>query len=114
MYEITVDSVTSWNDLGLATHLYNIMMSSVRCLWQVVTGSLAENSGLSAGDVIQQINGRSTDDLSHEEAKQEIVASGNRVNLAIQRWHSLTCYLIYHSNTTVYINSAQTRVMVNI
>jgi C-terminal processing protease CtpA/Prc len=52
---------------------------------KVVPASIAERFGLRAGDAVLQINSRSSDELEHEQAKQEIVASGNSVSLIIQR-----------------------------
>jgi len=52
---------------------------------QVNPGSLAETAGLRAGDAVLHINNRSSDELEHEQAKQEIVASGNSVMLVVQR-----------------------------
>jgi len=52
---------------------------------QVNPGSIAENAGLRAGDAVLQINNRPSDELEHEQAKQEIVASGNHVTFIIQR-----------------------------
>ena len=49
-------------------------------------GSIAENAGLRAGDAVLQINSRPSDELEHEQAKQEIVASGNNVSLIVQRY----------------------------
>jgi len=70
---------------------------------QVNTGSLADNAGLRAGDAVLQINNRPSDELQHEQAKQEIVASGNTVNLVVQRYaaSSLTARPILASETCV-------------
>ena len=38
-----------------------------------------------AGDAVLQINNRASDELEHEQAKQEIIASGNNVFLVVQR-----------------------------
>lgn len=48
-------------------------------------GSIAERAGLQAGDAVLQINNRPSDELEHEQAKQEIVASGNEVFMVVQR-----------------------------
>ena len=58
---------------------------------QVNPGSLAENAGLRAGDAVLQINNRPSDELEHEQAKQEIVAAGNTVTLIMQRYDLTTC-----------------------
>lgn len=54
-------------------------------LQSVNPGSIAEKAGLQAGDAVLQINNRPSDELEHEQAKQEIVASGNEVFLVAQR-----------------------------
>ncbi|KAK3091607.1 hypothetical protein FSP39_021136 [Pinctada imbricata] len=51
----------------------------------VTAHSVAERSGLQAGDGILYINGRNTDALSHEDAKMEIIRSGNQITLTVQR-----------------------------
>jgi len=53
---------------------------------QVNPGSIADSAGLQAGDAVLQINNRPSDELEHEMAKQEIVASGNSVSLIVQRY----------------------------
>jgi len=55
------------------------------CRVQVNPGGIAERSGLRAGDAVLQVNSRSSDELEHEQAKQEIVASGNTVTFIVQR-----------------------------
>ena len=65
-------------------HLYLLMYVCV-CV-KVNPGSVAECHGLKAGDAVLQINSRSSDELEHEQAKQEIVASGNSVTLVLQRY----------------------------
>jgi len=57
---------------------------------QVNAGSLAERYGIQAGDAVLQINSRPSDTLEHEQAKQEIMSSGNNVNLIIQRYNCRT------------------------
>ena len=38
-----------------------------------------------AGDGILMINNTNTDSLTHEQAKMEIIRSGNEINLLVQR-----------------------------
>ena len=52
---------------------------------QVQPGSVAEQSGLQAGDGVLQINGAATETLEHEAAKMEIIRAGNEVQFLIQR-----------------------------
>lgn len=49
-------------------------------------GSIAARAGLQAGDAVLQINGKPFDELKHEQAKQEIITSGNKVFLVVQRY----------------------------
>lgn len=49
-------------------------------------GSIAARAGLQAGDAVLQINGRPSDELEHEQAKREIITSGNKVFLVVQRY----------------------------
>ncbi|ESO87182.1 hypothetical protein LOTGIDRAFT_183623 [Lottia gigantea] len=51
----------------------------------VQPNSVAERSGLKAGDAILRINNTNADSLAHEDAKMEIVRSGNDIQLLIQR-----------------------------
>lgn len=53
--------------------------------FQVNPGSVAERSGLLAGDGILCINNTNADELSHEQAKMEIIRAGNVINLSVQR-----------------------------
>lgn len=48
-------------------------------------GSVAERSGLFAGDGILFINNTNADGLSHEQAKMEIIRAGNTINMEVQR-----------------------------
>jgi len=57
---------------------------------QVNPGSLAERAGLRACDAVLQINSRPSDELEHEQAKQEVVASGNNVTFVVQRCDSVS------------------------
>lgn len=52
---------------------------------QVNPGGLAEHHGVKAGDAVLRINNTPSEQLSHGQAKQEIVVSGNQVTLLVQR-----------------------------
>ena len=52
---------------------------------QVNPRSIAEQSGLKVGDVIQDINGMTTAQMKHQEAQQTIINAGNRISLNINR-----------------------------
>ena len=51
----------------------------------MAAGGLAERCGLRAGDAVLSLNGRPSDELEHEAAKQMILMGGNRVILHVQR-----------------------------
>ncbi|XP_050391382.1 PDZ and LIM domain protein 3 isoform X2 [Patella vulgata] len=51
----------------------------------VQPNSVAERSGLKPQDAILRINNSAADNFSHEDAKMEIVRSGNDIQLLIQR-----------------------------
>ena len=53
--------------------------------FQVNPRSIAEQSGLKVGDVIQDINGMTTAQMKHQEAQQTIINAGNRISLNINR-----------------------------
>lgn len=51
----------------------------------VQPNSVSEHCGLKAGDAILSINGIPTDQLTHEQAKQEIIRSGCDIDFVVQR-----------------------------
>ncbi|KAK7111580.1 PDZ and LIM domain protein 3-like isoform X4 [Littorina saxatilis] len=51
----------------------------------VQPNSVSEQCGLKSGDAILSINGVNTDQLSHEQAKQEIVRAGCEIDFLVQR-----------------------------
>lgn len=59
--------------------------SSPLSIQAVVKGSIADQCGLKAGDVVVQINDYIADELQHDEAKRQIVSAGDNVELVIQR-----------------------------
>jgi len=52
---------------------------------KVDPGSLAAKCGLQVGDIILRIGSGGTEHLKHKEAKDAIIASGNRLDLLLQR-----------------------------
>ncbi|XP_070185569.1 PDZ and LIM domain protein 3-like isoform X3 [Littorina saxatilis] len=52
---------------------------------KVQPNSVSEQCGLKSGDAILSINGVNTDQLSHEQAKQEIVRAGCEIDFLVQR-----------------------------
>ena len=53
--------------------------------FQVNPNSVADHAGLQAGDGILYINQVNTDQLSHEQAKMEMIRSGNEIYMTIIR-----------------------------
>lgn len=49
-------------------------------------GSLAEEAGMNVGDMIIEINGDNTAQITHSEAQQCILEAGNSITLSILRW----------------------------
>ena len=60
------------------------ILRSFFSFFQVTPHSVAER-GLKAGDGVLFINNKNTDSLTHEEAKMEIIRSGNHIRFIIQR-----------------------------
>ena len=54
--------------------------------FQVHPGSLSDRAGLQPGDAVVRINNLPAEGLDHDEAKQEIVRSGNAVEMLIERY----------------------------
>ncbi|OWF46097.1 PDZ and LIM domain protein Zasp [Mizuhopecten yessoensis] len=54
-------------------------------LQSVTPGSVAERSGLRAGDGVLYINDVNTDTLTHDDAKCHIIRSGNDIYVTVQR-----------------------------
>jgi C-terminal processing protease CtpA/Prc len=51
----------------------------------VTGGSLAEEAGMCVGDMIIEINGDNTAQITHSEAQQCILEAGNTITLSILR-----------------------------
>ena len=60
-------------------------MTIFHFVFQVQPNSVAEVQGLCAGDGVLSINNIPSDELEHEQAKQEIMRSGNNVQFLVQR-----------------------------
>ena len=56
------------------------------CSFQVVGAGLAESNGVRAGDNVLSINNQPTDALTHEQATNMIIQSGNRIDMLVQRY----------------------------
>lgn len=67
----------------------NVTEQIVSYAFQVQPNSVAECSGLQAGDGLLAINNFATDTMSHEDAKMEIIRSGNDISLLIQRYYMI-------------------------
>lgn len=75
------DSGVSWGFRLQGGTDFNIPLS----VQSVNPNSVAERAGLQAGDGILFINQTNTDQLSHEQAKMEIIRSGNEIYMTITR-----------------------------
>jgi C-terminal processing protease CtpA/Prc len=60
---------------------------------QVTPGSIADQCGLKAGDAVLQINNRSTDELSHDDAKGQILVAGQSFTMVVKRYNKYYCLL---------------------
>lgn len=47
---------------------------------------MAEEAGMNVGDMIIEINGDNTAQITHSEAQQCILEAGNSITLSILRW----------------------------
>ncbi|XP_025408250.1 RING finger protein B-like [Sipha flava] len=72
---------TSWGFRLTGGHDFGIPLTVVR----VTGGSLAEEAGMCVGDMIIEINGDSTAQMTHSEAQQCILEAGNYISLSILR-----------------------------
>uniref|UniRef100_A0A0B6Z7E5 PDZ and LIM domain protein Zasp n=1 Tax=Arion vulgaris TaxID=1028688 RepID=A0A0B6Z7E5_9EUPU len=75
------DSSTSWGFRLQGGTDFNTTLS----IQSVNPKSVAENCGLKPGDAILIINGATSDALTHDEAKAEIVKSGNEIVMLVER-----------------------------
>ncbi|XP_014769274.1 PDZ and LIM domain protein 1 isoform X1 [Octopus bimaculoides] len=62
-----------------------IDFSTPLSIQSVQPGSIADCAGAKAGDGILRINNTTTDHLTHEQAKMEIIRSANEINLLVKR-----------------------------
>lgn len=65
--------------------IFRSVIPIIIILLQVNPQSLALKSGLQLGDGILQIGPTPTENMSHEQAKMEIIRSGNELDFIIQR-----------------------------
>ena len=75
------DSGVSWGFRLQGGTDFNIPLS----VQSVNPNSVADHAGLQAGDGILYINQVNTDQLSHEQAKMEMIRSGNEIYMTIIR-----------------------------
>ena len=54
-------------------------------LLQVVEGSVAAKSGLHATDIVVKLAGKSADGMTHKGAQEAIMASGNALEIIVER-----------------------------
>lgn len=60
-------------------------LKKVLSIMHVNEGSPSQHCGLKTGDVILEINGQSTGDMTHQQALDIIVSSGDKVVMIVQR-----------------------------
>jgi len=60
-------------------------LKKVLSIMYVNEGSPSQHCGLKTGDVILEINGQSTGDMTHQQALDTIVSSGDKVVMIVQR-----------------------------
>jgi len=60
-------------------------LKKVLSIMYVNEGSPSQHCGLKTGDVILEINGQSTGDMTHQQALDTIVSSGDMVVMIVQR-----------------------------
>ncbi|XP_060840349.1 membrane-associated guanylate kinase, WW and PDZ domain-containing protein 3-like [Rhopalosiphum padi] len=72
---------TPWGFRLTGGHDFGIPLTVVR----VTGGSLAEEAGMCVGDMIIEINGDNTAQITHSEAQQCILEAGNTITLSILR-----------------------------
>ncbi|ESO87181.1 hypothetical protein LOTGIDRAFT_95036, partial [Lottia gigantea] len=74
--------------------------SSPLTIQKVNPGSLAAKCGLQVGDIILKIGNLGAEVLRHKEAQDTIVASGNRLDLLLQRGGSTPSYETFSTPQT--------------
>ena len=57
-------------------------------MFQVTKDGVASSAGLKAGDGLLEIGDMSTSRFTHEDARGEIIRSGNEVRLVVQRYYT--------------------------
>ena len=90
----------------------NVNQCLYSLLSQVNPGSLAAKCGLQTGDIILKIGNADTSSLRHKEAQNSIIAAGNRLDLLLQRYLSLTYMLLNfpaHGYITFYYSTWSVR-----
>ena len=71
--------------MSIKLHLIHLNVCNLYFYMQVVAGSIAFKAGLKPGDGILQIGQLPTEGMTHEQAKMEIIRSGNDLDFIIQR-----------------------------
>ena len=51
----------------------------------MVTDSLAAKGGLHAGDIVVKLCGKSAESMTHKDAQQAILTSGNSLEIIVER-----------------------------
>jgi len=77
-------------------------------MFQVTKDGVASSAGLKAGDGLLEIGDMSTSRFTHEDARGEIIRSGNEVRLVVQRYYTffLSLFCLFVQSLT-YIETKQ-------
>ena len=71
---------------NICAHYFNFWNYFVYFIpFKVNPQSLAQKAGLQPGDALLQIGDNSTEGMAHEQAKMEIIRSGNELDFVVQR-----------------------------
>lgn len=74
----------AWDLLDSFTCMQSFFLSFA-CDHQVVPGSVAASSGLHAGDILVKLGGCTAEGMTHKDAQQAILSSGNSLEIIVER-----------------------------
>ncbi len=64
---------------------FNVRLHFFR-LFQVLSDSVAARGGLHAGDILVKLGGKSADGMTHKDAQDAIIQSGNALEIIVERY----------------------------